>query len=378
MTVQPQPFHVMLKPRGAVCDLDCAYCYYLDKQRLYPGSDFRMSEALLERVVRQIIDSRSGPVVTFAWQGGEPTLAGLDFFERATALQTRYCPAGVTIANTIQTNAASLDEAWCRFLKDHDFLVGVSLDGPQHLHDAYRVDKAGKPTFARVMAGLNRLAQHDVATNILTTLHAVNAPYPLEVYRFLRDDVGARYLQFIPIVEHEGATEISARSITAKQYGDFLIAVFDEWLRADVGRVFVQIFDVALAVWCGLPAGLCIFEETCGRALALEHTGDLYSCDHFVEPAYRLGRIDDAQALVTLAADPRQQAFGLAKRETLPAYCRACEVRFMCNGGCPKDRFATTPDGEPGLNALCAGYRAFFNHIDAPMRRMATQLRRQR
>lgn len=377
MAVESQPFHVMLKPRGAACDLDCAYCYYLDKQRLYPGSTFRMTEDLLERVVRQVIDARTGPVVTFAWQGGEPTLAGLDFFERATTLQARHCPAGVTIANTLQTNAVSLDDAWCRFLKDHDFLVGVSLDGPQPLHDAYRVDKAGRPTFARVMAGLACLARHGVEVNILTTLHAANATHPLEVYRFLRDEVGARHLQFIPIVEREGASGVSARSITAAQYGDFLITVFDAWVRADVGRVFVQLFDVALAVWCGLPAGLCIFEETCGRALALEHTGDLYSCDHFVDPAYHLGRIDDGQDLVTLAADPRQQAFGLAKRDALPAYCQACEVKFMCNGGCPKDRFATTPDGESGLNVLCAGYRAFFNHIDAPMRRMATYLRRQ-
>lgn len=373
---RPPPFHVMVKPRGALCDLDCAYCFYLDKQALYPGSAFRMSDELLDHYVRETIAARSGPVVTFAWQGGEPTLAGLAFFEQVVALQARHRPDGVTIHNTLQTNAVSLDDAWCRFFKAHAFLVGVSLDGPQALHDVYRVDKAGRPTFERVRHGLQLLDRHDVETNILTTLHAANAPHPLEVYRFLRDELGARYLQFIPIVERVGAEGVSARSITAEQYGAFLIAVFDEWLQNDVGRVFVQLFDVALAVWYGLPAGLCIFEETCGRALALEHTGDLYSCDHFVEPAYHLGRLS-ADNLIALVGDPRQTAFGTAKRDTLPEYCRACEVRFMCNGGCPKDRFIRTPAGEPGLNVLCAGYRTFFNHIDAPMRRMAAQLRRQ-
>ncbi len=373
---EPPPFHVLAKPRGAICDLACAYCYYLDKEALYPGSLFRMTDAVLERYIVQTFAASRTPVVTFAWQGGEPTLAGLAFFERAVALQERHRPAGVAVANTLQTNAVSLDDDWCRFFNEHDFLVGVSLDGPKHLHDAYRVDKAGRPTFDRVLAGLERLARHGVEANILTTLHAANALYPLEVYRFLRDTIGARYLQFIPIIERVGAEGVSARSITAGQYGAFLIAVFDEWLRHDLGRVFVQIFDVALAVWYGQPAGLCIFEETCGRALALEHTGDLYSCDHFVDPAHRLGRIDERD-LIELVADPRQTAFGQAKRDALPRYCRECEVRFMCNGGCPKDRFALTPTGEPGLNVLCAGYRAFFNHIDAPMRRMAAALRRQ-
>lgn len=373
---EPPPFHVLAKPRGAICDLACAYCYYLDKEALYPGSLFRMTDALLERYIVQTFAASHTPVVTFAWHGGEPTLAGLAFFERAVALQERHRPAGVAVANTLQTNAVSLDDDWCRFIKEHDFLIGVSLDGPEHLHDAYRVDKAGRPTFKRVLAGLERLGRHGVEANILTTLHAANVLYPLEVYRFLRDTLGARYLQFIPIVERVGAEGVSARSITAGQYGAFLIAVFDEWLRHDLGRVFVQIFDVALAVWYGQPAGLCIFEETCGRALALEHTGDLYSCDHFVDPAHRLGRIDERD-LIELVADPRQTAFGQAKRDALPRYCRECEVRFMCNGGCPKDRFALTPTGEPGLNVLCAGYRAFFNHIDAPMRRMAAALRRQ-
>lgn len=365
----------MAKPRGALCDLDCAYCYYLGKQALFPGSDFRLSDDMLERFVSEYIASQSTPTITFAWQGGEPTLAGLAFFERVVALQAKHRPPGVTIANTLQTNAVTVDDAWAAFLKDHGFLVGVSLDGQQALHDAFRVDRAGLPTFARVLRGLEALNRHGVETNILTTVHAANVSHPLEVYGFLRDEIGARYLQFIPIVERVGADGVSALSVSAEGYGAFLCAVFDAWACNDVGRVFVQLFDVALAVWCGLPAGLCIFEETCGRALALEHTGDLYSCDHFVEPARHLGRLD-ADRLIDLVTDPRQIAFGVAKRETLPAQCRACEVRFMCNGGCPKDRFIRTPSGEPGLNFLCAGYRAFFNHIDLPMRRMAAHVRR--
>jgi uncharacterized protein len=373
----PAAFHVMLKPRGAICNLDCTYCYYLAKEMLYPGSRFTMARELLENYTRQYIQAQPGPEVTFTWQGGEPTLLGLAFFEQAVQLQQQYARPGLTIHNAIQTNGVLLDDEWCRFFQAHNFLVGLSLDGPRELHDTYRVDKGGRPTFERVMGAVSRLQQHQVEYNILATVHAANAPYPLEVYRFLRDEVGARFLQFIPIVERSGDGNydgVRPYSVSGRAYGDFLIAIFNEWVRRDVGRVFVQIFDVALAAWAGLPPGLCIFAESCGTALALEHNGDLYSCDHFVEPAYHLGNIEQ-DLLLDMVTSERQQAFGRAKRDSLPQYCRACEVRFVCNGGCPKDRFLTTPQGEPGLNYLCAGYRAFFNHIDRPMRVMATELK---
>jgi uncharacterized protein len=256
------------------------------------------------------------------------------------------------------------------------FLVGLSLDGPRHVHDVYRVDKGGNPTFDKVMRGLRLLQKHRVDVNVLTTVHGANGGRPLDVYRFLRDEAGAEFIQFIPIVERDGSG-VTERSVGGKQFGDFLIAVFDEWRRRDIGRVFVQMFDVTLASFMGLPSPLCIFAETCGSALALEHNGDLYSCDHFVEPEHRLGSIRDTH-LADLAVSEQQRAFGRAKRDTLPAYCRKCEFRFACNGGCPKDRFTRTPDGEDGLNYLCAGYKAFFRHVAAPMRAMGELLRRGR
>lgn len=370
----------MAKPRGAICNLDCAYCYFLAKELLYPGSRFRMAHDLLEEYTRQYIEAQRVSEVTFAWQGGEPTLMGLAFFELAVALQQKYRRPAMRIHNALQTNATTLDDGWARFFKRHQFLVGVSLDGPRALHDIYRVDKGGKPTFDRVMDGIALLKQHGVEFNILATLHAGNAAHPLEVYRFLRDDVGAQFVQFIPIVERDNDTgyqegdAIRPRSITGAQYGAFLCAVFDEWVRSDVGRVFVQIFDVALAAWLGRRPGLCVFEETCGAALALEHNGDVFSCDHFVEPRYKLGNLREAP-LIELVASEQQHQFGLTKRDTLPRQCRECAVRFVCNGGCPKDRVLTTADGEPGLNWLCDGYLAFFTHIDRPMRLMAQELR---
>jgi uncharacterized protein len=379
----PAAFHVMVKPRGAICNLDCKYCYFLSKELLYPGSRFRMAHDLLERYIQQHIQAQSVPEVTFAWQGGEPTLMGLEFFQLAVTLQQKHQRPGQAVRNALQTNAVSLDDDWCRFFKSNNFLVGVSLDGPQPLHDAYRVDKGGQPTFERVMRGLRLLQRHAVEVNLLTTVHAANADHPLEVYRFLRDQANGRFLQFIPIVERDNDTgfqegnRVTARSVGAGQYGRFLNAIFDEWVRRDVGQVFVQIFDVALSAWYGRRPGLCIFEETCGTALALEHNGDLYSCDHFVEPKYRLGNIQD-DTLIALIASDQQRRFGLDKRDTLPRYCRECDVRFVCNGGCPKDRFIETPAGEPGLNYLCAGYQAFFRHIDEPMRFMAQALRQSR
>lgn len=379
----PPAFHIMTKPRGAICNLDCEYCYFLSKEMLYPGSRFRMADELLESYTKQYIEAQRVPEVTFAWQGGEPTLMGLDFFRRAVALQQKYRKPGMTIHNALQTNGTLLDDEWCRFFHQHNFLIGLSVDGPQPLHDHYRVDKGGAPTFARVMRGRALLQKHRVEHNILTTVHAANADHPLEVYRFLRDELGTQFMQFIPIVERENETgyqegdTVYDRSVTAEQYGDFLIAIFDEWVRRDVGRVFVQIFDVALAAWSGHNPGLCIFEETCGNALALEHNGDLFSCDHFVEPAYRLGNIQEIP-LIDLVASEQQRQFGLDKRDALPQYCLDCEVRFVCNGGCPKNRFIETPDGAPGLNYLCAGYRAFFNHIRRPMEIMANELRQRR
>jgi uncharacterized protein len=376
----PPAFHIMLKPRGAICNLDCAYCYFLSKEMLYPGSRFRMANDLLEEYTRQYIEAQRVLEVTFAWQGGEPTLMGLDFFRLAVSYQQKYRRPGMRIHNALQTNGTTFDDAWGEFFRENDFLLGVSLDGSRDLHDFYRVDKGGKPTFDRVMAGLALLKKHRVEFNILTTVHAANAPYPLEVYRFLRDEVGAQFIQFIPIVERDNDTgfqegdKVTERSVTARQYGDFLIAIFDEWVRRDVGRVFVQIFDVALAAWVGQRPGLCIFEETCGTALAMEHNGDLYACDHFVEPRHKLGNIQEIP-LLDMVASEKQAQFGLAKKDTLPRYCRECEVRFVCNGGCPKDRIIYTPDGEPGLNYLCAGFKAFFNHIDRPMRIMAAELR---
>lgn len=373
----------MAKPRGAVCNLDCAYCFYLSKEKLYPGSDSRMSDELLEDYVRQHIEAHHAPEVTFTWQGGEPTLMGLEFFRRAVELQRRYRKPETLIQNALQTNATTLDEAWCRFFRENGFLIGVSLDGPRQVHDAYRVDKGGALAFDRVMAGLALMRKHGVEFNILAAVHAASAGHALEIYRFLRDDVQAKMIQFIPIVERDNATgfqeghEVTARSINGRQYGEFLIEVFDEWVRHDVGRVFVQIFDVALGVWFGQPSTLCVFTETCGEALALEHNGDLFSCDHFVEPRHRLGNITHA-SLADLVASPQQRKFGLNKRDALPRYCGECAVRFVCNGGCPKDRILTTSGGEPGLNYLCEGFKAFFTHIDRPMTLMADLLRQRR
>ncbi len=375
----PPAFHVMIKPRGAICNLDCKYCYYLPKERLYPDSRFCMSDDLLDTFTRQYIEAQRVPEVTFAWQGGEPTLMGLAFFERAIELQEQYKRPGMTIYNTLQTNGVTLDDDWCRFFKKHNFLVGVSIDGPKKLHDAYRVDKRGRPTFDRVMAGLELLKKHHVEFNTLTCVHAANGDYPLEVYHFLRDEVQSCYMQFIPIVVRDNETgfqegeTVTKHSVAGEQYGNFLNAIFDEWVRHDVGQVFVQIFDVALAAWIGQHPGLCIFEETCGTALVLEHNGNLYSCDHFVEPRHYLGNINE-DALVTLVGLEQQRQFGLAKRDTLPRYCRECAVRFVCNGGCPKNRILHTLEGEAGLNYLCEGYKTFFGHITPHMKLMAAEL----
>lgn len=397
----PTYFHVLAKPTGAICNLDCKYCFFLSKDTLYPGSKFRMADDTLEAYIKQVVESQRSDQVTIAWQGGEPTLMGIDFFRHASALAKKYIPQGVTLEHTLQTNGILLDEEWCKFLRENNFLVGLSMDGPQPMHNAYRVDKAGGPTFAKVLRAARLMQQHRVEFNILCTVHDANVEHPLDLYRFFRDQVRTQFVQFIPIVErttpellaiaNEGWGDhnrhrplytqvgelVTERTVRPEQWGRFLIAVFDEWVRHDVGNVFVQLFESALASWLGLPASLCIFAETCGNALALEHNGDLYSCDHFVEPKFRLGNIKEDH-LVQLVASDQQRAFGNAKRDTLPRYCRECKVRFACNGECPRNRFVHTPDGEPGLNYLCAGYKAFFTHIDHPMKIMADLLRRNR
>jgi uncharacterized protein len=377
----PQSFHVMAKPSGPICNLDCEYCFFLSKEALYPGDRFRMPEDVLDTYIRQLLESATGPEVTIAWQGGEPTLMGVDFFRRALDLVELHRRPGQRVSHTIQTNGTLLTDAWCELLASHDFLVGISIDGPAHLHDAYRVDKKGGPTFDRVIRGLDVLKAHGVAFNVLCTVNAANQDHPLEVYRFFRDDLGAEHIQLIPIVERvndtgfqEGDT-VTDRSVDPEAWGRFLIAVFDEWVCRDVGTVFLPHLDAALASWLGLPSSLCIFAETCGDAVALEHNGDVYSCDHFVEPAHLVGNINDTH-LVELLASPQQRAFGHAKQDTLPRQCLDCEVRFACNGECPKNRFTRTPDGEDGLNYLCAGYYAFFTHIDGLMRVMAGLVRR--
>ncbi|MCK5315798.1 MAG: anaerobic sulfatase maturase [Anaerolineales bacterium] len=379
----PPAFHLLTKPTGAVCNLDCKYCFFLSKEMLYPGSRFRMADELLEEYIKQYIEAQQVPQVTIAWQGGEPTLMGLDFFRRSIEYVNKYKKPGMTVEHTIQTNGTKLDDEWCEFFHEHKFLVGLSVDGPRELNDAYRVDKGGQGTFDQVMRGLSYLKKHNVEFNILTTVHAANADYPLEVYRFFRDELGAKFIQFIPIVERDNETgfqegnQVTDRSVKAEQYGKFLIEIFDEWVRRDVGEVFVQMFDVALGAWVGQPGAVCVFAPTCGNALALEHNGDLYACDHFVEPDYLLGNIKE-EHMIDLIASDKQRKFGQDKLDTLPQYCLECEVRFACHGGCPKNRFINTPDGNPGLNYLCAGYRAFFNHVDRPMKIMATLLRQNR
>lgn len=370
-------FHLLAKPTGAMCNLSCRYCFFLSKKDLYPGSTFRMSDSLLESYISQYIGAQKVPLATIAWQGGEPTLMGLPFFRNAMEMVRNYRRPGMIIQNTIQTNGTLIDDEWCRFFLENNFLVGLSLDGPREIHDAYRVDKSGKPTFDRVIRAAKLLRRHKVDYNILTTVHAANGDHPLEVYRFLRDEIGTNFIQFIPIVERDEPGSVTEWSVGPEQYGRFLTSVFDEWVRRDVGKVFVQIFDASLAAWTGAFQSLCILSPTCGTALALEHNGDLYSCDHFVDREHFLGNIEKV-SMGTLASSDKQRRFGQDKLDSLPSYCLKCEVRFACNGECPKNRFMKTPDGESGLNYLCPGLRGFFRHIDGAMRFMANELRQGR
>jgi serine-type anaerobic sulfatase-maturating enzyme len=383
------PFHIMSKPVGPICNLDCKYCFYLEKEKLYPETnDWTMRPAVLESYVQQYVAAQPESPVHFAWQGGEPTLLGVEFFQNVVDLQRKYAN-GKEIKNAFQTNGILLDDNWGEFLAKHDFLVGLSIDGPREVHDAYRVDKGGQPTFDKVMRGIGTLKKHGVQFNTLTVVNRANSQRPLEVYRFLKE-IGSGFMQFIPIVERvtkspgsdglvliqpsfAGEAEVTPWSVEPVAFGKFLCAIFDEWVRRDVGRQFVQIFDVALEIWYGIGASLCVFRETCGLAMAMEHTGDVYSCDHYVYPENKLGNIMDVP-LEEMVGSDQQRKFGTDKRDTLPRYCRECDVRFACNGECPKHRFTLTPDGEAGLNYLCAGYKIFFHHVDPYMKLMAREL----
>jgi uncharacterized protein len=390
---RPKAFMVMVKPIGPICNLNCSYCYYLEKENLYRTSkNFRMSDEVLESFIKQFIEAHEVPLVTFTWQGGEPTLLGLEYFEKVIALQKKY-QGNKKIDNAFQTNGTRLTEDWCRFFSRNNFLVGISIDGPAPVHDRYRKNKAGKPTFDEVMKGIKLLKRFRVEFNTLTVINNANAGQPVEIYRFLKK-TGSKFMQFIPIVERisqeptaEGLTlvppgaageaSVADWTVRSRQYGKFMTSVFDEWVKNDVGQIFVQLFDVTLANWVGASPGLCVFAETCGEAAVMEHNGDLYSCDHFVYPEHFLGNILN-QPLVEMMSSHRQIQFGKDKRDTLPRQCMFCEVRFACHGGCPKSRFAVTADGQPGLNWLCEGYKMFFNHVKPYMEFMSNELLNQR
>jgi len=370
-TAASTAFQIMAKPTGAICNLDCHYCYYLKKELLYPESkSFRMPDDILERYIVQHIEASPSPVVDFAWHGGEPTILGLEYFERVVELQQKHCPPGRQVRNGMQTNGILVDEGWCRFFAREGFSIGLSLDGPPELHDEFRVTKGQKPTHAQVVRAFRMLKAHGVPCDVLCVVHAGNVAHPTAIYRYFKS-IGADHLQFIPLVEREGADgRVGNRSVPSETLGTFLCTIFDEWIRNDVGKVTVQIFDEAARAGVGIEHALCIFRETCGDVPALEHNGDLYSCDHYVDPEYRLGNIHET-SVASMIDSEEQRKFGRDKWTTLPRYCRECEVRAQCNGGCPKDRFIETPDGEPGLNYLCAGYKKFFIHSRAPLRTMA-------
>ncbi len=375
----PLAYHALCKPVGAVCNLRCKYCFYLSKMNLYPDSDFFMQEETLEEYIRQYINSQDTLDINIAWQGGEPTLIGLDFFKKMTEYVNKYKKKEHRITYALQTNGTKLDGNWCRFFKQYRFLIGLSIDGPAEYHDTYRVDKENNATFNQVLSAAKLLQEYKVDFNTLTTVHSANADHPLEVYKFLRDKLGSKYMQFIPIVERvnetgfqEGNT-VTERSVKGKQYGEFLSTIFDEWVRNDVGDVFVQLFDVTLSAWYGAPPSLCIFAPTCGRCVAVEHNGDTYACDHYVEPKYFLGNLME-KPLRDMLQSKEQIKFGQDKLNKLTAYCKKCNVRFICNGECPKNRFIKSPDGEYGLNYLCEGYKKFFTHSAEPMRMIADML----
>jgi uncharacterized protein len=363
----------MIKPTGAACNLACEYCYYLEKAAYYPGSRFRMDDETLGRVTAAYLQANPAPEVAFGWQGGEPLLMGIDFFRRALALQEQHTRPGQRVQNTLQTNGVLLDDEWAAFFAEHGFLVGVSIDGPPEMHDRYRRDRAGKPTHARALAGLRALQRHGVDHNALVTVNRANAEQPLKVYHHLTG-LGFEHIQLIPIVERASAAsrKVTAWSVRPDAYGRFLCEVFDHWARHDVGRVFVQTFESALSVWLGGPPSLCVFAPTCGLALAVEHTGDLYACDHFVYPDHLRGRVS-VGTLPSLVEGDAQRAFGMAKAD-LSETCRGCPVVRFCGGDCPKHRLRIAADGKP-ISYLCPAYRTFFSHSAEVLKAMAYEVR---
>ena len=386
-TTGPTAFSTLVKPAGSVCNLDCSYCYYLDKSNLYGNRQPVMSDELLELYIKQYIEANEVPVVTFVWHGGEPLTLQLEYFKKAVALQQKYA-GDKQIDNTLQTNGVLLDDEWCRFFADNDFLIGLSIDGPKDIHDAFRRNKAGRPTFDRVMEGIGLLQKYKVEYNTLSVVNKLSEGRGAEVYHFLKS-IGTRYMQFLPAVEYVDGSAHSIRppvvppgtpgavpagcSVSAEGYGRFLNDVFDRWVIDDVGNRFVQLFDAALAQWYGVPPGVCTLSETCGDALVVEHNGDVYSCDHFVYPEYKLGNIR-TNHLKDLYRSSRQFDFGLNKRNSLPTECLRCKWYFACRGECPKHRFGTTPDGEKNMNILCEGFKLFFRHIDPYMKYMCQLL----
>ena len=377
-----RPFHLMAKPAGPACNLSCLYCFYLSR---WDGGAIRgMDDATLEHYVSEYIASHPGPEVPFAWQGGEPTLMGIDFFRRAIALQKRYLPPGWTATNSLQTNGVLLNDAWCQFLTQEKFLVGISLDGPPKFHDRRRLDRGGNPTAERVLKSIELMRKHKVEYNILCVVGSHNAGNALQVYRFLRSQ-GTQFLQFIPVVErrHSAATHdfsgpndcvdaLDAVSLTPEAWGKFLITVFNEWVTTDVGSVYIRDFDNWLGLWVGLPSTLCIHAVTCGDAMVIEADGSIYSCDHFVYPTHRLGRLGEHN-LLDMISSSQQKDFGTSKRNALPTPCHTCKWRTYCNGGCPKQWISTTPES-PKAPHLCGGWKIFFTHAEPAFDRMAKLL----
>lgn len=391
-TIAPfsKPLYVMLKPAGSLCNLACKYCYYLEKQKLYPLDKSKViSDALLEEFIKQYIEAQTMPQVLFTWHGGETLMRPISFYKHALELQKRYA-YGRQIDNCIQTNGTMLTDEWCEFFKENNFLVGVSIDGPQEFHDEYRRTRSGKPSWHEVMKGIRLLQKHGVEWNALAVVNDFNADYPKEFYHFFKD-LGCRYIQFTPVVERtvkraDGLTlapgmqeggEVTEFSVTPEQWGNFLCTLYDEWVKQDVGEIFIQLFDATLANWAGVPPGVCSMSGECGHAAVMEFNGDVYSCDHFVYPEYRLGNIRQ-QTLTGLMYSDRQRNFGKLKTGTLTRQCRECRFLFACHGECPKNRFVRDVYGNPGHNYLCAGYRKFFEHVAADMDFMKAELDAQR
>lgn len=388
-TISPfsKPLYVMTKPVGAICNLACKYCYYLEKTNLYKEntSKFVMSDSLLEKFIEEYINSQTMPQVLFTWHGGETLMRPLSFYQKVVELQKKYAN-GRTIDNCIQTNGTLLNDEWCEFFHDNHWLVGISIDGPQEFHDEYRKNKQGKPSFMKVMQGIHLLNKHQVEWNAMAVVNDYNADYPLEFYHFFKE-LGCHYIQFTPIVEriHPHADgrhlahvlqkdeKLADFSVSPEQWGNFLCTIFDEWVKNDVGEYFIQIFDATLANWMGAQPGVCTMAPTCGHAGVMEFNGDVYSCDHFVFPEFKLGNIYE-KSLIEMMYSEKQIQFGQQKRDSLPNKCKECNYLFACNGECPKNRFLTTEDGEPGLNYLCKGYYQFFNHVAPYMDFMKKEL----